>query len=109
MQRALQLASDALAAPPGAAASEGSRALAAAVAHVGLRNVSFQEARSAIEVIKFGGSFVQPVTEWDGQPVGDGQAGPVARALGLLIDEDVRGQLPSSHQFLDAIPYASYC
>ena len=45
----------------------------------------------AREMMLLGSSVkVAPVVEWDGQPIGDGKPGPVARALLQLLDEDMR-------------------
>jgi 4-amino-4-deoxychorismate lyase len=33
---------------------------------------------------------VAPVVEWDGQAIGDGKPGPVARALLQLLEDDMR-------------------
>ena len=33
---------------------------------------------------------VAPIVQWDGQPIGDGKPGPVAKALLRLLDEDMR-------------------
>jgi 4-amino-4-deoxychorismate lyase len=49
------------------------------------------EARRAREMLLLGSSIkVAPVVEWDGQPIGDGRPGPVAKALLDLLDEDMR-------------------
>ena len=49
------------------------------------------EARAAREMLLLGSSVkVAPIVEWDGQPIGDGKPGPVARALLELIEEDMR-------------------
>ncbi|MDR2350667.1 MAG: aminotransferase class IV [Deltaproteobacteria bacterium] len=37
---------------------------------------------------------VLPVTLWNGKKVGDGKPGPVARELGRLIEEEIRGNGP---------------
>ena len=41
-------------------------------------------------------SFVKPVVEVDGRPVGDGRAGPVARQLFDLFARHVKGGLPNA-------------
>ena len=48
-------------------------------------------ARAAREMVLLGSSVkVAPIVEWDGQPIGDGKPGPVARALLDLLEEDMR-------------------
>jgi len=48
-------------------------------------------ARAAREMLLLGSSIkVAPVVEWDGQPIGSGSPGPVARALLALLEEDMR-------------------
>ncbi|MEZ5419040.1 MAG: hypothetical protein R2708_17125 [Vicinamibacterales bacterium] len=32
---------------------------------------------------------VAPIVEWDGQPIGDGRPGPVAKALLALLEHDM--------------------
>jgi len=62
-----------------------------------IADVSTEEARQAAEMLLVGSSVhVAPITQWDGQPVGDGKPGPVAKALLGLIETDMhegRGQL----------------
>jgi 4-amino-4-deoxychorismate lyase len=54
-------------------------------------DVSTEEARQAAEMLLVGSSVhVAPITEWDGQPVGDGKPGPIAKALLELIEMDMR-------------------
>lgn len=54
-------------------------------------DISIEEARGAAEMLLTGSSIkVAPVVEWDGQPIGDGRPGPVARKLLALWSEDVR-------------------
>jgi len=60
------------------------------------------EARRAREMMLLGSSVkVAPVVEWDGKPVGDGQPGPVARALRELLEHDMR----SARDRLIDVPY----
>ena len=33
---------------------------------------------------------VAPIVAWDGQPIGDGKPGPVAKALLAVLEEDMR-------------------
>jgi 4-amino-4-deoxychorismate lyase len=54
-------------------------------------DVSLEEARQAAEMLLVGSSVhVAPITQWDGQPVGDGKPGPIAKALLELIETDMR-------------------
>jgi 4-amino-4-deoxychorismate lyase len=40
------------------------------------------EARAAAEMLMLGSSIkVAPVVQWDGQPIGDGRPGPIAKKL----------------------------
>jgi 4-amino-4-deoxychorismate lyase len=65
-------------------------------------DVPLAEARAAREMMLIGSSVkVAPVVEWDGQPVGNGRPGPVARALRELLDGDMR----SARQRLIDVPY----
>jgi 4-amino-4-deoxychorismate lyase len=53
-------------------------------------DVSIEEARQAAEMLLVGSSVhVAPITQWDGQPVGDGRPGPIAKALFGLIEKDM--------------------
>ena len=48
------------------------------------------QARAAREMMLIGSSIkVAPIVEWDGQPVGDGKPGPVAKALLTLLEKDM--------------------
>mmetsp|Transcript_9791 Transcript_9791/g.32088 ORF Transcript_9791/g.32088 Transcript_9791/m.32088 type:complete len:341 (+) Transcript_9791:556-1578(+) len=61
---------------------------------VSVRDVTLAEVRAPgalVEMMKLGGSFVSPVTQWDGEQVGNGEVGPVTRAVARAIDEDMRG------------------
>src|SRR5262245_42097925 len=54
-------------------------------------DVSIEEARQAAEMLLVGSSVhIAPITQWDGQPVGDGKPGPIAKALLELIEMDMR-------------------
>jgi 4-amino-4-deoxychorismate lyase len=44
---------------------------------------------------------VAPITQWDGQPVGDGKPGPIAKALLALIETDMH----EGREQLMPIPY----
>ena len=60
------------------------------------------EARASREMLLLGSSVkVAPVVEWDGQPIGDGKPGPVARALLQLLEDDMR----TGDRLID-VPYA---
>ena len=60
-------------------------------------DIGVGEGRAAAEMLLMGSSIkVAPVVVWDGQPIGDGRPGPVARRLLELWHEDARrgaGQL----------------
>ena len=65
-------------------------------------DVSTEEARQAAEMLLVGSSVhVAPITQWDGQPVGDGKPGPIAKALLELIEMDMR----EGRDQLQPIPY----
>jgi 4-amino-4-deoxychorismate lyase len=71
------------------------------LAGVEVCDIPVAEARRAREMMLLGSSVkVAPVVAWDGQPIGDGRPGPVARALLQLLDEDMR----SSDRLID-VPY----
>jgi 4-amino-4-deoxychorismate lyase len=54
-------------------------------------DVPIEEARQAAEMLLVGSSVhVAPITQWDGQPVGDGKPGPIGKALLELIERDMR-------------------
>jgi 4-amino-4-deoxychorismate lyase len=60
------------------------------------------EARGAREMLLIGSSVkVAPIVEWDGQRIGDGKPGPVARALRELLQDDMR----SARDRLIEVPY----
>jgi 4-amino-4-deoxychorismate lyase len=61
-----------------------------------------EEARQAAEILLVGSSVhVAPITQWDGQPVGDGKPGPIAKALLELIEKDMH----EGKDQLSPIPY----
>jgi 4-amino-4-deoxychorismate lyase len=65
-------------------------------------DIPVAEARAAREMMLIGSSIkVAPIVEWDGKPIGDGQPGPVARALRELLDADMR----SGRDRLIEVPY----
>ena len=54
-------------------------------------DIPVADARAAREMVLLGSSVkVAPIVEWDGQPIGDGKPGPVAKALLELIEADMR-------------------
>jgi len=54
-------------------------------------NIPVAQARAAREMVLIGSSVkAAPIVQWDGQPIGDGRPGPVARALLGLLEEDMR-------------------
>ena len=54
-------------------------------------DIPVADARAATEMLLIGSSVrVAPIVEWDGQPIGDGRPGPIARALLETMDEDMR-------------------
>ena len=45
-------------------------------------DIPVADARAAREMLLLGSSVkVAPIVEWDGQPIGDGRPGPIAKAL----------------------------
>jgi hypothetical protein len=58
------------------------------------------ELAAAREMIAMGGGWVEPIVALDGQPIGDGAAGPVFRAL----DESVRADF-ANPELVDEVPY----
>src|SRR5687767_2908391 len=65
-------------------------------------DIPVADARAAREMLLLGSSVkVAPVVEWDGQPIGDGKPGPVARALLELLEDDMR----TGDRLID-VPYA---
>lgn len=66
-----------------------------------VRDIPEAEARRAREMMLLGSSVkVAPVVQWDTDVIGDGRPGPVARALGALLEEDMR----SGDRLID-VPY----
>jgi branched-subunit amino acid aminotransferase/4-amino-4-deoxychorismate lyase len=54
-------------------------------------DIPVADARAAREMVLLGSSVkAAPIVEWDGQPIGGGKPGPVARALLDLIEKDMR-------------------
>ena len=66
-----------------------------------VRDISEAEARASREMFLLGSSVkVAPIVQWDGQMIGDGRPGPVAKALLRLLEEDMR----KSDRLID-VPY----
>jgi len=54
-------------------------------------DIPVAEARAAREMVLLGSSVkVAPIVEWDGRPIGNGNPGPIAKALLDLMEEDMR-------------------
>jgi 4-amino-4-deoxychorismate lyase len=52
-------------------------------------DISVEDGRAATEMMLVGSSIkVAPVVQWDGQPIGDGKPGPIAKKLLDLWNED---------------------
>jgi 4-amino-4-deoxychorismate lyase len=72
------------------------------IAGVEVSDISVAEARAAREMMLLGSSIkVAPVVAWDGQPIGGGTPGPVAKALLALLEADMRS---ASSRLID-VPY----
>jgi 4-amino-4-deoxychorismate lyase len=68
---------------------------------VAVRDIPVDEARASREMLLLGSSVkVAPIVQWDGQAIGDGRPGPVAKALFHLLEEDMR----KSDRLID-VPY----
>ena len=64
-------------------------------------DIPVADARASREMLLLGSSIkVAPIVEWDGQPIGTGAPGPVARALLDLLENDMR----TSDRLID-VPY----
>ncbi len=58
---------------------------------VAVRDIPVADARASREMLLLGSSVkVAPIVQWDGQAIGDGRPGPVAKALLHLLEEDMR-------------------
>lgn len=58
---------------------------------VDVRDIPAAEAKRSREMLLLGSSIkVASVVQWDGQVIGDGKPGPVARALLQLLEQDMR-------------------
>jgi len=69
---------------------------------VRIRPISAREAaEEAVEMMTFAGSFVTAITQWDGVAIGDGQVGPVTRAINQLI---LRDMTEESSPLLEPLP-----
>jgi 4-amino-4-deoxychorismate lyase len=61
------------------------------LAGVEVGDIPVADARAAKEMVLLGSSIkVAPIVQWDGQPIGTGKPGPVARALLELLEHDMR-------------------
>jgi len=71
---------------------------------VEVRDIPVADARASREMLLLGSSVkVAPIVQWDGQVIGDGRPGPVARALLRLLEEDMH----KSDRLID-VPYSSH-
>jgi 4-amino-4-deoxychorismate lyase len=65
-------------------------------------DIPVNEARQAAEMMLIGSSIkIAPVVQWDGQPIGSGKPGPIAKKLLQLWHEDAA----SASDQLVAVPY----
>jgi 4-amino-4-deoxychorismate lyase len=72
------------------------------IAGVEVCDIPVADARQSREMVLLGSSVrVAPIVEWDRQPIGTGEPGPVAQALLALLDEDMRSGLDR----LTDVPY----
>jgi 4-amino-4-deoxychorismate lyase len=72
------------------------------VAGVEVCDIPVANARRSREMVLLGSSVkVAPIVEWDRQPIGSGEPGPVSRALLALLEEDMR----SARDRLTEVPY----
>ncbi len=54
-------------------------------------DLRMEDAKKAAEMMLIGSSiYVAPVVEWDGQTIGDGKPGPVAKAMLELLEQDMQ-------------------
>ncbi len=61
------------------------------ISGVEVGDIPVADARAAREMLLIGSSVrVAPIVQWDGQPIGDGRPGPIAKALLAVLDEDMR-------------------
>jgi 4-amino-4-deoxychorismate lyase len=66
-------------------------------------DIPVEEGRGAAEMILLGSTIkVAPVVQWDGQPIGDGKPGTIAKKLLDLWQEDIR----TAADQLVPVPYA---
>src|SRR3990170_5154105 len=67
-----------------------------------IEDIPIREGRPAAEMMLIGSSIkVAPVVQWDGQPIGDGNPGPITKKLLEMWNEDAR----SAQDQLVAVPY----
>ena len=58
---------------------------------VSVCDIPVAEGRASREMLLLGSSVkVAPIVQWDGQSIGDGRPGPVAKALLRLLEQDMR-------------------
>ncbi|KAL3690951.1 hypothetical protein R1sor_004602 [Riccia sorocarpa] len=70
---------------------------------VEVRKISVEEAKSADEMMLLVSSYrVVPVTEWDGQQIGDGVVGPVTRLISDVMYQDLINGPP---EVREPVPY----
>ncbi len=68
-----------------------------------LADIPVSKGRQAVEMMLIGSSIkIAPVVEWDGQPIGSGKPGPIAKKLLQLWHEDAA----SASDQLVPVPYA---
>jgi 4-amino-4-deoxychorismate lyase len=61
------------------------------IAGIQVCDIPVADARAAREMLLLGSSVkIAPIVAWDGNPIGDGKPGPVAKALLALLEEDMR-------------------
>jgi 4-amino-4-deoxychorismate lyase len=69
-----------------------------------IADIPVGEGRQAAEMMLIGSSIkVAPVVQWDGQPIGDGKPGPIAKQLLEMWNDDVR----SAADQLVAVPFGA--
>ena len=69
-----------------------------------LADIPVDEGRGAAEMMLIGSSIkIAPVVQWDGQKIGDGKPGPIAKRLLEMWQEDTA----SAANQLVAVPYAN--
>ena len=70
---------------------------------IDLAAIPVQKGRESAEMMLIGSSIkIAPVVEWDGQKIGDGKPGPIAKKLLEMWNEDAT----AAQDQLVAVPYA---